>query len=189
MAKQLKELGPQHHAAIRLRAGGASPEEIAEELGVERQTVYVWFSDPLVKCTLDEQIRLINERFAEQLAAAANRALPELLDVAMKPAQGAPTFDVKLKALLAILDRCPPTARVSGQVAPPERSIRRHVDRGDQGATGEDPERPYRVIVDSRRPRPHRLRLAQHLKDGDQSHCYRLVPSPSSSSPPTDAHS
>jgi len=122
MAKHLKELGPQHHAAIRLRAGGASPEEIAEELGVQRETVYVWFSDPLVKVVLDKQIRLINERFAERLAAAANRALTELEDVAMKAAQGAPTFDVKLRALTAILDRCPATARVPGQVAPPNHS-------------------------------------------------------------------
>jgi hypothetical protein len=122
MAKHLKELGPQHHAAIRLRAGGASPEEIAEELDVQLETVYVWFSDPLVKVTLDEQIRLISERFAERLATAANHALTELEEVAMKPAQGAPTFDVKLRALVAILDRCPATARAPGQVAPPKRS-------------------------------------------------------------------
>jgi AcrR family transcriptional regulator len=118
MAKHLKELGPQHHAAIRLRAAGTSPEEIAEELGVHRETVYVWFSDPLVKAELNKEIELINERLADRLAAAADRAFSELEAIAMESAQGAPTFDVKLRALTAILDRCPTSARVPRRPVP-----------------------------------------------------------------------
>jgi hypothetical protein len=60
-----------------------------------------WFSDPLVKVALQRQIELINERFAERLAAAVSRALPELEEIAMQPAQGAPTYEVKVRAIQA----------------------------------------------------------------------------------------
>ena len=57
MAKPLHQLGPRHHRAVALRVAGESPQSIADSLGVERRTVYLWFSDPLVKDELERRSR------------------------------------------------------------------------------------------------------------------------------------
>ena len=105
---RLSELQPQHHAAIRLRVEGRSTEEICEQLGVEKRTVYLWFSDPLIKAALADQVARVNELFAERLAAASVRAIEELIFMARQPTLGPLTPDVKLKVLREILDRAAP---------------------------------------------------------------------------------
>jgi Homeodomain-like domain len=67
----LTKLGPRHHAAIRMKLAGASGRAIAAALGVERRTVWLWFSDPLVKHELARQLARLNRRFADLEAAAA----------------------------------------------------------------------------------------------------------------------
>src|SRR5829696_6558727 len=78
MPHRLRELGPQHHTAIRMRLEGVSTQQIAETLDVQKRTVYLWFSDPLVKAELGVRLEQINEMFAEKLASAAVSALTEL---------------------------------------------------------------------------------------------------------------
>jgi hypothetical protein len=69
----LTKLGPRHHAAIRMKLGGASGRAIAAALRVERRTVYLWMGDPLVKRELARQLMRLNQRFADLEAAAAVR--------------------------------------------------------------------------------------------------------------------
>ena len=108
MPHRLSELKPQHHAAVRLRVEGRSTEEICEQLAVEKRTVYIWFSDPLVKAALTDQVDRVNELFAERLAAASVQAIEELISMAREPIHGHLTPDMKLKVLREILDRAQP---------------------------------------------------------------------------------
>ena len=71
MSQQLRTLAPRHHAAIRLKLDGASGGEIAETLGVQTRTVYLWMGDPLVKQALASQLERISEEFARQQSRAA----------------------------------------------------------------------------------------------------------------------
>ena len=71
MPQHLRILTPRHHAAIRLKLDGASGGEIAETLGVQRRTVYLWMGDPLMKQELARQLERIGDEFARQLALAA----------------------------------------------------------------------------------------------------------------------
>jgi AcrR family transcriptional regulator len=93
-----------------MRLSGASTDEICKRLGVETRTVYIWFSDPLVKAALAEQVRRVNESFAEQLAAASVKALGELLDFALQPATGPPTPELNFKMLREIVELARPQA-------------------------------------------------------------------------------
>jgi len=67
MAHRLRDLGPQHHAAVRMRIEGVPSDEICERLGIERRTLYLWFGDPLVKAELTRQLARVDELFAGQL--------------------------------------------------------------------------------------------------------------------------
>ena len=78
MSQQLRTLAPRHYAAIRLKVAGASGGEIAETLGVETRTVYLWMGDPLVKGELARQLELISDEFARQLSQAALVAISQL---------------------------------------------------------------------------------------------------------------
>jgi hypothetical protein len=71
MPKPLQQLSPRHHIAVNLRLAGASPEQITTQLGVERRTVYLWFSDPLVKAQLDAQAHNVAYLLAEKLSDSA----------------------------------------------------------------------------------------------------------------------
>jgi hypothetical protein len=61
VTQQLRTLAPRHHHAIRLKLDGASGREIAETLGVETSTVYLWMGDPLVKDELARQLERISD--------------------------------------------------------------------------------------------------------------------------------
>ena len=88
MAKPLHQLSPHHHQAVALRLAGERPQAIADSLGVERRTVYLWFSDPLVKDELERRSRdlakLITERLADHTLAALSR-LGEIIDLPLGP--------------------------------------------------------------------------------------------------------
>jgi hypothetical protein len=105
MPQRLHELGPQHHAAIRMKIEGVPTEQICERLDVEKRTVYLWFSDPLVKTELQVQLLHINATFAERLAAAGAVAFEQLTELAAAPVEGPVTPQMKLELVREILDR------------------------------------------------------------------------------------
>ena len=84
MAKPLHQLSPRHHQAVALGWWASRPQAIADSLGVERRTVYLWFSDPLVKEEVERRSRdvakLITERLADHTLAALDR-LGEIIDL------------------------------------------------------------------------------------------------------------
>ena len=88
-----------------MRLEGLSTETICEQAEIKPRTLYVWFSDPLVKAELVERQRRINELFAERLALVASSALDELETLVKAPTQGAVTPETKLKAVKEVLDR------------------------------------------------------------------------------------
>jgi AcrR family transcriptional regulator len=108
MAQRLAELGPQHYAAIRMRLEGRSTEKICAQLGIQPRTLYIWFSDPLVKAELTVQQRRINDLFAERLAALTSMAIEKLSELVNAPVQGAITPETQLRASREILDRAAP---------------------------------------------------------------------------------
>jgi hypothetical protein len=105
MAQHLRSLGPRHHAAIRLKLDGASGCEIAETLGVETRTVYLWMGDPLVKQELARQLERISDEFARQLALAAMVGVSELREAVQLPIEGSITPEQKLAFIRETLDR------------------------------------------------------------------------------------
>lgn len=111
---RLNKLGPQHHAAIRMRIEGVPTEEICDRLDVEKRTVYLWFSDPLVKAELVVQLQLVNAAFAERLATAGLVAFEQLRALAEAPVQGPVSPELKLEVLRDILDRIAAHPTLSG---------------------------------------------------------------------------
>jgi hypothetical protein len=113
MAKPLQQLSPRHHQAVALRLAGERPQSIADSLGVERRTVYLWFSDPLVKNELErcgrDVAKLITERLADHTLAALSR-LRELVDLPLDTTSL--SAEQKLEVIREILDRCIYTARI-----------------------------------------------------------------------------
>ena len=111
--ERLQELGPKHHAAVRMRLEGQSNKQIAEHLDVKERTLHVWFSDQLVKDELESQLNRVNEVFAERLATNAMAGLDsmkELLEVPLRDADV--SYSSKLEAVSDMLDRNPATAKV-----------------------------------------------------------------------------
>jgi Homeodomain-like domain len=113
MAKPLHQLSPHHHQAVALRLAGERPQAIAQTLGVERRTVYLWFSDPLVKDELERRSRdlakLITERLADHTLAALSR-LREIIELPVSPESLTPAQ--KLEVIREILDRCAYTVKL-----------------------------------------------------------------------------
>lgn len=105
MPHRLAALSPRHHTAIRLKLSGASGAEIAEQVGVERRTVYLWMSDPLVKDELERQLERLNDEVAVRLATAALAGLEQLTDLLRRPASRNPDPMEKLAVAREILDR------------------------------------------------------------------------------------
>ncbi len=107
MAKPLHRLSPRHRQAVALRLAGERPQSIADSLGVERRTVYLWFSDPLVKYELERRSRdlakLVTERLAGHTLAALSR-LREIIELPVSPQSLSPAE--KLEVIREILDRC-----------------------------------------------------------------------------------
>lgn len=88
-----------------MRIEGIPTDQICEELGVEKRTVYIWFSDPLVKAELSVQVQLVNEIFGEKLAAAGVAALDQLKALAQAPVDGPVSPQLKLEIVREVLDR------------------------------------------------------------------------------------
>jgi hypothetical protein len=105
VTQQLRALSPRHHLAIRLKLDGASGREIADTLGVEIRTVYLWMGDPLVKQELARQLERISDEFACQLALAAMVGVSELREAVQLPIEGSITPEQKLAFIQETLDR------------------------------------------------------------------------------------
>ena len=136
MAKPLHQLSPRHRQAVALRLAGERPQAIADSLGVERRTVYLWFSDPLVKEELERRsrdlARLITERLADHTLAALSR-LREIIELPVSPQSLTPAQ--KLEVIREILDRCVYTVRIADGTPNPtwsQRQERRRATAADQ---------------------------------------------------------
>ena len=105
MPQHLRTLAPRHHLAIRLKLDGASGREIAERLGVETRTVYLWMGDPRVKRELSRQLERISDEFARQLALAAIAGISQLSEAVQLPVEGPITPEQKLAFIREALDR------------------------------------------------------------------------------------
>ena len=105
MPHRLAALSPRHRTAIQLKLGGASGRQIAERVGVERRTIYLWMGDPMVKRELDSQLERLNDEVAVRLAAAALTGLEQLTDLSRQPASRDPDPMEKLAICKDILDR------------------------------------------------------------------------------------
>lgn len=88
-----------------MRLGGASGQAIADCLGVERRTVYLWFSDPLVKEELARQLERSNEAVTDTLVTAGLVGLERLRQLAELPIEGTISPKLKLAAVKEMLDR------------------------------------------------------------------------------------
>ena len=107
VAKSLHQLSPRHYKAVALRIAGESPQSIAESLGVERRTVYLWFSDPLVKDEVQRRCGDIANLITERVADHTLRALDWLGEVVELPLDSESlTVNQKLEVIREILDRC-----------------------------------------------------------------------------------
>ena len=105
MSEHLRSLGPRHHAAIRLKLDGASGSEIADALGVETRTVYLWMGDPWSRTSSPDSLTASGMSSPGSCALAASTALAELRKMAELPVDGPLTVSEKLAFIRAILDR------------------------------------------------------------------------------------
>jgi len=117
MAKsELKKLSPTHRDAIRRLIVGEKLKDVAEELGVDRQTVSTWMKDPLFRGELDELQLKANDRAYELsgrlgareiLDGAAEDAAQLCVDVVVEETIGDKLVPLKLRLDSArdILDR------------------------------------------------------------------------------------
>jgi AcrR family transcriptional regulator len=93
-----------------MRVAGASSEAIAQSLGVTRRTVYLWFSDPLVKEQIEVRTRDVAGLIAEKLAENALAGLDLLRQFAEEQVEAPVTPALKLAAIRDLLDRHPVTS-------------------------------------------------------------------------------
>jgi hypothetical protein len=114
-----------------MKIAGASGQVISEELGVERRTVYLWFSDPLVKREMDSQLRDISALLTERLVANAMRALDAIGDLLRQEVSGPVDAPTMLEVIREVLDRNPWTAK-RDHGATPTGPARRYADLTDQ---------------------------------------------------------
>jgi len=122
VAKPLHQLSPRHHQAVALRIAGESPQSIADSLGVERRTVYLWFSDPLVKQEVERRVHDVAALFTERLADHTLSALDRLGEVMDLPLDTESlTVLQRLDVIREILDR---SACLTGFIARPARPTR-----------------------------------------------------------------
>lgn len=108
MPHRLKQLQARHHAAIRMRVEGRSSTEICEELGITRRTLYIWFSDPLVKEELASAQADMTDQLREKINQGVLRAIECLRQMVAAPIEGPVPAAVRVQAARALLDRVPP---------------------------------------------------------------------------------
>lgn len=99
------------------RLAGEAPQAIADALGVERRTVYLWFSDPLVKAEMNARGHDMTSLLLERLADHALAALATLRHTLEMPLDSDTlTAEQKLEVVREILDRCAYTAKVPAAI-------------------------------------------------------------------------
>jgi hypothetical protein len=91
-----------------MRLEGQTTDEICSALEIKRRTLYLWFSDPLVKTELQAQLERINQLFAEKLAETAVQGLTALAEVATAPVNEPLDWRTKLEAIRLIVERAIP---------------------------------------------------------------------------------
>lgn len=65
-----------------MKVEGRSIDFIHQELGVQKRTLYLWFSDDKMKAEIDRLISDVERLFAERMASAGMRALDEMVEFA-----------------------------------------------------------------------------------------------------------
>ncbi|PZR69032.1 MAG: hypothetical protein DLM63_02910 [Solirubrobacterales bacterium] len=126
MPKPLLQLSPHHRQAVAMRLMGESSRRIADQLGVQLRTVYLWFSDPMVKHELEVRSEQLTDGIVDRLAGHTLAALDRLRAVIEMPMdRDTLTPEMKLMAIREILDRCQYTVRVADS---PPRTLK--ADRG-----------------------------------------------------------
>jgi hypothetical protein len=123
MPHRLLELQPRHHAAIRMCIEGRSTEQISRALEVKPRTLYIWFSDPLVKRELAEQLQRFNEIFAERYAAVCLAAID--VDPTCSVSRAAAHMQARGSRPRRSQDAWPEFLRESGDVRKGETKARR----------------------------------------------------------------
>jgi AcrR family transcriptional regulator len=96
--------------AVMMRLDGRTPDQIAENLGVQRRTVYLWFSDPLVKAELESEHAQLSNRLREKIATAAVAAVDALREMIATPIEGPISDEARLAAMREVFTRIDPEA-------------------------------------------------------------------------------
>lgn len=91
-----------------MRLEGRPTRDICDALEIQARTLYIWFSDPLVKDELDRHLAQINELFAERIAGVAMQGLSAVADIAAAPVDEPVSWETKLEAIRMILERLVP---------------------------------------------------------------------------------
>lgn len=71
-----------------LRVAGQNPQVIADALGVQRRTVYIWFSTPEVKAEVDRRLQEVERLVNQQVARDALRGSATDRETAPLPEAG-----------------------------------------------------------------------------------------------------
>lgn len=111
--KQLQKLEPRHRAAVRLKILGKRNDFIAEELGVQKRTLEVWFSDPIIKAELAEQLERVDLLFAERLVSSSMLGLDKLEELLQLQVNGTIDAETMLAIIRESLDRNPVTSKAA----------------------------------------------------------------------------
>lgn len=95
-----------------MKIEGCSGQEIADAIGVEKRTVYLWFSDGLVKGELERQRGQVFELFASRLLDVGMQAIRRLEELSELPLEQTHlTVEQRIAVTQEILDRIPMTAK------------------------------------------------------------------------------
>jgi hypothetical protein len=103
----LEKLSPQHYRAIRMRIAGHSNAEIIADLGIRERTLWLWWSDPMVKAEIDQQIDGINRIFMERMAGIGLAAMEALREMIAEEHNRRLSPGQRLDAVREAMDRIP----------------------------------------------------------------------------------
>ena len=90
-----------------MRLDGRSTDQITETVGIRRRTLYIWFSDPLVKAELTRQLVNVNQLFAEKCAAASLAGIDALMELVRQEPEGPISHETRLEVVRVLLDLHP----------------------------------------------------------------------------------